>query len=56
LVAKVSGVGELRWIDNAGPADPFAFSGSNGTGVGCAFDRVGLFHLAEEREHHNCQL
>jgi hypothetical protein len=56
LVAKVGGIGKLRWIDHAGPADPFAFSSSNGTGVSCAFDRVGSFHLAEERKHHDGQL
>jgi hypothetical protein len=49
----VDGIGKLRWIDHAGPADPFAFSNSDGTRVSCAFDCVGSFHLAEEREHHN---
>jgi len=56
LVAKVCGVGKLRWIDHAGPSDPFALTGSNGTRVGCALDRIGSFNLAEEREQDDCQL
>ena len=34
----------------------FSLGDSHGTGVGCAFDRVGSFHLAEESEHFDCQL
>ena len=44
---------EFRRIDHAGPAIPFTLSSSNGTREGIATDRVGTFHLAEERKHHD---
>lgn len=40
LIAKVFGVGQLRWLDHAGPADSFTLAGSNSTRMGCAFDCI----------------
>ena len=56
FIAQVCGIGKFHRIDHAGPADRFTLAGSYGPRVGGAFDRVGAFHLAEEREHHHRQL
>ncbi len=52
----MGGVVKFRWIHDAGPADVFALAGGYGARVGCAFDRVGAFHLSEKREHDDGQL
>lgn len=56
FVAQVGGAVELCWVDGAGPAEAFAFANGYDAGGGHAFDRVGAFHLPEEREHHHGEL